>query len=315
VCYGTISTLAEFASIHAVSPTIDDEKQDPRRSEWVKYRLARAIVYQAPSGHCFTDQLDDVSELSPEVDAAALTDAGRRYIGEVLSSNRARVERQVALVRTRLPAAARVLDVGCGGGLFLARLREQAGAAVEGTELNDARVLYAREVHGVSVHKRLLEDPFFARDRSAHYDVVTLWDALEHVNFPAQTLCSAAQLLKPGGHLLLETPCRDGWMHRIGDATYRWSRGRYPTLLNLMYSNHPFGHKQILGLLEVARLLEHAGLQPLELRLFHELALPYQSYLQKLLRSQRAARLLAPAARAFFDAAPLANKLLAIARK
>jgi hypothetical protein len=104
-------------------------------------------------------------------------------------------------------------------------------------------------------------------------------------------------------------------MHRIGDATYRWSRGRYPTLLNLMYSNHPFGHKQILSAAEVERLLEHAGLQPCESRLFHELALPYASYLQKLLRSQRAAALLAPAAGAFFHAAPLPNKLLAIACK
>lgn len=295
-------------------PSIDDEKRDPRRAGWVKYVLRRAVVYQSPSGSCFTDYLDDLDAIAPDVDERALSDPHRAYIAGELSSNRARAERQAGIVLARLPRpGARVLDVGCGGGLMLSLLAE-GGAEVEGLELQDARILYARQVHGLRVHKRGLDDPGFVRERSGAYDAVTLFDVIEHVNFPARTLAAARALLSPGGHLFVETPCRDGALHRIGDAGYRLSRGRYPTLLNLMYSNHPFGHKQIFTRAELARLIAHAGLAERESRLFHDLALPYENYLRKLLPDRRAAALLAPAARAFFAALPLRNKLLAIAQ-
>ena len=97
---------------------------------------------------------------------------------------------------------------------------------------------------GLRVHKRMLEDPRFVSEHRSAYDAVTLFDVLEHVNFPARTLAAVRALLKPGGHLFVETPSREGALHRIGDASYRLSRGRYPTLLNLMYSNHAFGHNR-----------------------------------------------------------------------
>ncbi|MFI5308716.1 MAG: class I SAM-dependent methyltransferase, partial [Polyangiales bacterium] len=131
---------------------IDRAKLDPRRKGWVKYVLRNAVVLQSPAGHLFTDYLDDEA-ISPEVDPTALTEVLRRFIADDLSSNEARVERHLDLVTRHVGTTGRrVLDVGCGGGLLLSRLRER-GAEVEGTELNDSRVLYARNTHGLSVHK------------------------------------------------------------------------------------------------------------------------------------------------------------------
>ena len=295
--------------------TIDHEKRDPRRAGWVKYVLQRATVYQFRPATASPTTSTNLDAITPEVDEGALSASHRRYIVDELSANRARAERQAAGVSARLPrAGGRVLDVGCGGGLLLSLLAA-TGAEVEGLELQDARVLYARQVHGLRVHKAMLEDPRFVSEHRSAYDAVTMFDVLEHVNFPAQTLAAVRALLKPGGHLFVETPSRDGALHRIGDAGYRLSRGRYPTLLNLMYSNHPFGHKQILTRAELAQLIADAGLVLCEQRLFHELALSYESYLSKLLSSRRAATLFAPAARAFFTALPLSNKMLAVARR
>jgi methionine biosynthesis protein MetW len=143
-----------------MSFTIDNAKLDPRRHAWVKYVLERAVVYQSPAGHLFTDCLDDEGVFEREVDEGALTEVLRRYIEDELSSDRARIASQVELVRRHCgPGKLRVLDVGCGGGLFLVSM-QQTGAEVEGLELKDSCVLYARRTHGLTVHKLPLDADF-----------------------------------------------------------------------------------------------------------------------------------------------------------
>ncbi len=107
---------------------------------------------------------------------------------------------------------------------------------------------------------------------------------IEHVNYPFQTLQCAANVLKQGGFLLIDTPCRDSFYHHFGEFTYRLTGGRSPTFLNAMYSSHLFGHKQIFSTGEMKQLFEEAGLQVIDLHKFHELSFPYDFYLKKLLQ-------------------------------
>jgi len=305
-----------MSSPRATEPklSIDAAKQHPEHTRWVKYRLRNVVVYQSPAGHCFTDLLADADDIAPEVDEAALTPSFERYIRDWLSGNRQRVAAHVALAERHVAlAGARVLDVGCGSGVFLAELARR-GAAVEGADLTDAHVLYARRKHGLTVHKRPLSSAFWS-ERRGTYDLVTLWDVVEHLDFPARNLREAADLLKPGGYLMLDTPCRDGVFHRIGDLTYALSRGRYPTLLNLMYGSHKLGHKQILAMHELRELLEQAGLEIVSLEPLHDLAMPIASYLYKILGNKRASRLLAGPVRGLMRAAQPWNKARAVARK
>jgi len=294
--------------------SIDAAKQHPEHTRWVKYRLRDVVVYQSPAGHCFTDLRDDADDIGPEVDETALTPGMVRYIRDWLSSNRQRVGAHVALAAQHVALeGARVLDVGCGSGLFLAEL-EQRGAVVEGAELIDSNVLYARRNHGLTVHKRPLSSPFW-NERHGAYDLVTLWDVVEHLDFPARNLREAAALLKPGGYLLLDTPCRDGVFHRIGELTYTLSHGRYPTLLDLMYGSGAFGHKQILAMHELRELLEQAGLEVISLEPLHDLAMPIESYLFKILGNMQASKLLAAPVRTLMQSAKPWNKARAVARK
>lgn len=117
----------------------------------------------------------------------------------------------------------RLLDVGCGLGVFL-RLAKERGWQAEGVELSQFAAGYARQTHGVPVFNGMLSD-FDAADES--YDAVTFWDSIEHVAQPREDLLRAVRLLRPGGVLLLTT---DNFACLVADVAamlYHVSLGRF----------------------------------------------------------------------------------------
>ena len=294
---------------------IDEIKSHPTDQARLRYRLRNANVYVSPQGFHFTDYLDPVEQISPEIDASQLTKSEASYIEQQLQANLKKFRNQAdVLAKNLAPAHARILDIGCGSGLFLSILREE-GAQVTGIELSDSRAHYAETIHGIQVHKIPIESDFWHRSHAGSFDAVTLWDVIEHVNYPYRTLQCAAHVLKPGGFLLIDTPCRDSFYHRFGEFTYRLTGGRSPTFLNAMYSSHLFGHKQIFSTAEMRQLFESIGLEVIDLHKFHELSFPYEFYLQKLFRSQMLVRLLLPAVKLFFKIFKIQNKMLVVGRK
>jgi 2-polyprenyl-3-methyl-5-hydroxy-6-metoxy-1,4-benzoquinol methylase len=294
---------------------IDELKAHPRHSARLAYRLRNANVYVSPDGFHFTDYLDPVQEIPAEIDAGQLTAEDAAYIETQLQANLDKFRNQAGTLAEHLPlSGARILDIGCGGGLFLSLLKQQ-GAQVTGIELSDSRAQYARMKHDLQIYKHPIESDFWQKEYAGHFDAVTLWDVIEHVNYPFQSLQCAVNVLRPGGWLLIDTPCRDSFYHRFGELTYRLTRGRFPTFLNAMYSSHLFGHKQIFSTREMKKLFESAGLEVIELQKFHELSFPYEFYLKKLLRSKIMVQLLLPVVRIFFVLFRIQNKMLVVGRK
>jgi 2-polyprenyl-3-methyl-5-hydroxy-6-metoxy-1,4-benzoquinol methylase len=294
---------------------IDSLKKHPAGSARLTYRLRNADVFVSPDGYHFTDYLDPVEEISPEIDGTQLTDQESAYIETQLQANSQKFDHQVEVFKKHFAIKnARVLDIGCGGGLFLSLLKSQ-GANVVGIELSDSRAQYASKKHGLEIHKRPIESDFWQKGYPNYFDAVTLWDVIEHVNFPSRTLQSAANVLKKGGLLLIDTPCRDSFYHQAGELTYRLSGGRFPTFLNAMYSSHLFGHKQIFSRKEMKELFASVGLKVIELQTFHELSFPYDFYLKKLFHSETVVKVLLPVVRAFFWLFKIRNKMLVIGRK
>ena len=290
-------------------------KDSPSNRARLRYQLRNANVYVSQGGYHFTDYLDPVSKISPEIDPSQLTRDEAVYIETQLHANAQKFEHQVEALEKYLHLRnANVLDIGCGGGLFLSLLKQQ-GAQVAGIELSDSRAYYAATRHGLEIHKHPIESDFWQKGYKDQFDAVTLWDVIEHVNYPFQTLQCAANVLKKGGLLLIDTPCRDSFYHQAGELTYRLSGGRFPTFLNAMYSSHLFGHKQIFSTGEMKELFKSCGLEVVELRKFHELSFPYEFYLKKLLRSKVLVKLLLPLVRAFFRLFKIRNKMLVIGRK
>lgn len=294
---------------------IDSMKKHPAESARLTYKLRNANVYVSPEGFHFTDYLDPVEEISPEIDATQLTDKESTYIETQLQANAQKFDHQVEIFNKHLSIEnAKVLDIGCGGGLFLSMLKRE-GADVIGIELSDSRAQYAATKHGLEIYKHPIESDFWQKGYENYFDAVTLWDVIEHVNYPFQTMQFAANVLKKGGLLLIDTPCRDSFYHQVGELTYRLSGGKFPTFLNAMYSSHLFGHKQIFSTQEMKALFESAGLEVIELQIFHELTFPYDFYLRKFFKSESIIKLLLPLVTAFFWLFKIRNKMLMIGRK
>ena len=104
-------------------------------------------------------------------------------------------------------AGARVLDVGCGGGL-LSEALAKSGATVAAIDLAPDLLKVAR-LHllesGVQVEYLQQSAESLAAERAGSFDVVTCMEMLEHVPDPAAVLQACAALLRPGGRLFLST--------------------------------------------------------------------------------------------------------------
>jgi len=104
-------------------------------------------------------------------------------------------------------AGARVLDVGCGGGL-LAESLARAGGQVTAIDLAPGMIevarLHARE-GGLPIDYRLVSAEDLARSEPGGFTVITCMEMLEHVPEPAAMLGTLAALLAPGGSLFVST--------------------------------------------------------------------------------------------------------------
>lgn len=95
----------------------------------------------------------------------------------------------------------RLLEVGCAHGFFLAAARDR-GWTTHGVDISPGAVQYARETLGLDVVRGEIGD---AQVAEASLDVIALIGTIEHLTDPVATLRRAAELLKPGGHLLITT--------------------------------------------------------------------------------------------------------------
>jgi 2-polyprenyl-3-methyl-5-hydroxy-6-metoxy-1,4-benzoquinol methylase len=96
------------------------------------------------------------------------------------------------------------LDVGCGNGDFL-ELAKKAGWEPFGVEPSDGAANFARS-RGLDVVCGTLESAGYA---AGLFDVVTMWDVLEHLPEPRRAAEEVHRLLTAGGFLVIRVPNTD----------------------------------------------------------------------------------------------------------
>jgi 2-polyprenyl-3-methyl-5-hydroxy-6-metoxy-1,4-benzoquinol methylase len=139
-----------------------------------------------------------------------------------------------------------VLDVGAYCGYFLDVARE-GGAKPEGLELSRWAAKHARSM-GFTIHEQTLEQRAAS---GAQYDLVTLWDVVEHFADPRAELQAAFKLVRPGGRVCLSTI-------DAGSLVARMMGARWPWLMDM--------HLFYFSRATLALLLEEVGFRVLETR-------------------------------------------------
>ncbi len=98
--------------------------------------------------------------------------------------------------------AGKLLDVGCGGGRFLNRMKKR-GWLVEGVDFDALATERATARYGVKTHVGDLTQCALPANS---FDVITMSQTIEHLYDPKATLIESLRILKPGGLLVMTTP-------------------------------------------------------------------------------------------------------------
>lgn len=117
---------------------------------------------------------------------------------------------------SRLVSSGHLLDVGCATGDFLARMRRHGLWELTGLEQDERAATLARQQYGLEIYIGHLDEVQLTQRR---FDVVTMWDVIEHLPRPVASLQRIGEWLRPGGWLIIRTP--------DADSPYARAFGRY----------------------------------------------------------------------------------------
>lgn len=107
------------------------------------------------------------------------------------------------------PSVLKLLDVGCSSGFFMSQAT-LLGFDTYGVELHRIESEYAVQ-HGCNILGETIDD--IPKDSS--FDVITLWDVLEHIPNPVEHLIALKKLLSPGGILFFQVPSSDSLAAKV----------------------------------------------------------------------------------------------------
>lgn len=159
-----------------------------------------------------------------------------------------RLNRRVALdkrckqVTKRARQPGRILDIGCATGIFLDGMQNR-GWDPYGIEPNQQAADYAKKRFKIEVFNGYLEE---ANLSDSSFDVITLWDVLEHVQNPNVFFEEILRILKPGGIVIGTLPNATAWeRYLFGEYWVGWEiprhyRSHTPTTIRNFLKQHGF---------------------------------------------------------------------------
>jgi 2-polyprenyl-3-methyl-5-hydroxy-6-metoxy-1,4-benzoquinol methylase len=153
----------------------------------------------------------------------------------------------------------RLLDIGCGTGLFLAVARRR-GWQPHGIDDCVEATAHAREHFGLEVSNG--EFGAFAA-QGMRFDAITMWDIIEHAREPVGLLGAARDVLAPGGVIGISTPNQRSILDVVAGALYRATGGHVTWPLEKFYIEQHFLYFSPATLSDA---LGRAGLSALSLR-------------------------------------------------
>ncbi len=130
----------------------------------------------------------------------------------------------------------KLFDLGAGWGHFMLAGKE-LGYDVYGVEISEQPYLYC--VNDLKLPVDHID--FFEMDESKKFDVITMWDVLEHIDKADDFLAKCAKLTKPDGYLFLQVPQIDSYFAKKHKDNWK--------MMGLDHVNY-FGHDTITKILQ-----------------------------------------------------------------
>lgn len=151
--------------------------------------------------------------------------------------------------KLNLPANAQILEIGCGPGGNIKMLQQHG--IVSAVEMDKFAREFATSKTNVAVREGWLPDnlPFITET----FDLVCMFDVLEHVFEDVDALAAIETLLKPGGVLLITVPA------------YQWLFGKHDKMLH---------HHRRYTLAGITKTLLKKGYKPFRQTYFNSLLFP-----------------------------------------
>ena len=150
----------------------------------------------------------------------------------------ARYATMLKLIQTSVSTPGKMLEVGTGAGFFL-KAAQRAGWQVQGIEISPEAVAFARDRLGLDVAQLPAEQ---LSTLAGGYDVVVMFEVIEHLFEPRVVLEAVQQMLRPGGALVISTP--------NFNALSRFALGNSWAVLSPGEHLYYFTHKTLAALLK-----------------------------------------------------------------
>ena len=129
----------------------------------------------------------------------------------------------------------KLFDLGAGWGHFMLAGKE-LGYDVYGIEISEQPYLYC--VNDLKLPVDHVD--FFEMDESRQFDIITMWDVLEHIDKAGDFLEKSSKLTKPNGYLFLQVPQIDSYFAKRHQDNWK--------MMGLDHVNY-FGKKTITQIL------------------------------------------------------------------
>ncbi|MCX7918585.1 MAG: class I SAM-dependent methyltransferase [bacterium] len=165
-----------------------------------------------------------------------------------------------------------VLDVECGFGYFL-NVAKQHGWVCYGVDISRYAAEFAKKQFDIQIQVASVHSAEFPKE---FFDVVTMFNILEHLSEPVHSLQQIADWIKPDGLLVIETPSEDSLIHSFHRFIYKLSMGKI-TYANTMYGTK-YGHWYVFNKKNIRMILEKMGFS---IRHIEQIESPFRILLAK----------------------------------